>query len=83
MRLEATSRLHPAARLEKERKCSRAQRGRGSSWIKERKKRESFELWILYARGANRGWLHGGEGTEDWLRESEKSNNYTLRVSAL
>lgn len=62
VRLEATSRLHPAARLEKERKAVRSRGGGGSSRIKERKKRESLELWILYARGANRGWLHGGEG---------------------
>lgn len=43
--------MHPAGK--KKRKEVRAARVR--SRIKERKKRESLELWFLYARGASQG----------------------------
>lgn len=56
-----------------------ARRERERSQIKERKKRESLELWILYARGASRG---GGYTGMVPTAGSPKGNNYILRVSA-
>lgn len=62
---------------EEERKEVRAEGKR--SRIKERKKRESLELWFLYARGASQGVAtRGWRGTTG----SPRGNNYILRVSA-
>lgn len=57
---------------------------REQSRIKERKKRESLELWILYARGANREVEVGGGDYMGMARtaESPRGNNYILRMSA-
>lgn len=61
--------------------------GEEQSRIKEQKKRESLELWILYARGANWGGRGGARG-DDYMgmaqtAGSPRGNNYILRVSAL
>lgn len=72
--------MHPAGCLGKKkgRKCARRERER--SRIKERKKRESLELWILYVRGASQGV--GGYTGMARTAGSPRGNNYILRVSA-